>query len=287
MFINTRSHNNRGRNFRGRAAAAQRSEKDRAGNQAAQSSDNSPESAQLRAAQLMADNSPQSAKFASLQAMADRSPQAVAQRKLMEGASGALIQRQGDEEDLQMKAAPSIIQRQGDEEDLQMKKAPGLIQRQGEEDELQMKAAPRTIQRQGDEEELQLKAAPGLIQLQGDEEDLQMKAAPIQRVENKTGIPDNIKSGVENLSGISMDDVKVHYNSAKPATVQALAYTQGTDIHVAPGQEKHVAHEAWHVAQQKQGRVRPTVEIGGAAVNDNAGLEHEADVMGAKAKNNP
>jgi len=106
-------------------------------------------------------------------------------------------------------------------------------------------------------------------------------------VENKTGMPDNVKSGVENLSGLSMDDVKVHYNSPKPASVQALAYTQGTDIHVAPGQEKHVAHEAWHVAQQMQGRVKPTVEIAGTAVNDNAGLEHEADVMGAKAKNHP
>ena len=319
MSITRRSHIDRGRNLRGRAVAAPRSEKDRAGNQAAQSFDGSPESAQLRAMQLMADNSPRSAKFASLQAMADRSPQAVAQRKLMEGAPGALIQRQGDEEDLQMKQAPGLIQRQGDEEELQMKAASGTIQRQGEEDELQMKAAPGTIQRQGDEDELQMKAVPGLIQLQGDEEDLQMKAAPgliqrqgdeedlqmkaapgliqrqsdeedlqmksgpVRKAPNNTGMPDNIKSGVENLSGISMDDVKVHYNSPKPASVQALAYTQGSDIHVGPGQEKHLAHEAWHVAQQKQGRVRPTVRIAGAQVNDDKGLEHEADVMGHKA----
>lgn len=51
---------------------------------------------------------------------------------------------------------------------------------------------------------------------------------------NNTGMPDNLKSGIESLSGFSMDDVRVHYNSSKPATVQALAYTQGTDIHVAP-----------------------------------------------------
>ena len=30
-------------------------------------------------------------------------------------------------------------------------------------------------------------------------------------------LPDNVKQGVESLSGISMNDVKVHYNSAKPA----------------------------------------------------------------------
>lgn len=57
---------------------------------------------------------------------------------------------------------------------------------------------------------------------------------PIQKQVNHTGLPDNLKTGVENLSGFSMDDVRVHYNSSKPAQLQALAYTQGTDIHVAP-----------------------------------------------------
>ncbi len=100
---------------------------------------------------------------------------------------------------------------------------------------------------------------------------------------NQTGMPDNLKAGVETLSGLPMNDVKVHYNSAKPAQLHAHAYTQGTEIHVAPGQEKHLAHEAWHVAQQKQGRVKPTVQVKGAEINDDAGLEKEADVMGAKA----
>ncbi len=100
---------------------------------------------------------------------------------------------------------------------------------------------------------------------------------------NNTGMPDNLKAGIESLSGFSMDDVRVHYNSSKPATVQALAYTQGTDIHVAPGQEKHLPHEAWHVAQQMAGRVSPTTNINGMPVNDNGSLEHEADVMGEKA----
>ena len=67
---------------------------------------------------------------------------------------------------------------------------------------------------------------------------------------NETGMPDHLKKALENPSGYSMDDVRAHYNSDKPATVQALAYTQGTDIHVAPGQERHLPHEAWHVAQQ-------------------------------------
>ena len=108
-------------------------------------------------------------------------------------------------------------------------------------------------------------------------------ASPVSPV-NATGLPDRLKAGVEALSGISLDDVSVHYNSASPAQVQAEAYTQGNDIHVAPGQEPHLPHEAWHVVQQMQGRVQPTMQTkSGVAVNDDAGLEREADVMGDRA----
>ena len=130
-----------------------------------------------------------------------------------------------------------------------------------------------------------------IIDSSSQSESLQRKAdmanSVAQRAEvprpNNTGMPDNLKSGIESLSGFSMDNVRVHYNSSMPATVQALAYTQGTDIHVAPGQEKHLPHEAWHVAQQMAGRVSPTTNINGMPVNDDAALEHEADVMGEKA----
>ena len=95
---------------------------------------------------------------------------------------------------------------------------------------------------------------------------------------NTTGLPDQLKAGVENLSGISMDDVKVNYNSSKPAQLQAHAYAQGTDIHVKQG---HLPHEDWHVVQQKQGRVQPTMQMkGNIEINDDAGLEEEADRMG-------
>jgi hypothetical protein len=95
---------------------------------------------------------------------------------------------------------------------------------------------------------------------------------------NNTGLPDALKSGMESLSGFDLGDVRVHYNSTKPAAVQAHAYALGNDIHVAPGQEKHLAHEAWHVVQQKQGRVKPTMQL-----SNSAELEKEADIMGAKA----
>ena len=232
----------------------------------------------------------------------DKSSAAVTQMQLQEIANNSLqvkqamqlqkmananfsmpIQKKGvEEEELQMKAIP--IQKKGvEEEELQMKAIP--IQKQGvEEEELQMKAI--TIQKKGiEEEELQMKAIP--VQKKGieEEEPLQGKfALPIQKKENNTGLPDNLKSGIENLSGYAMDDVKVHYNSDKPSQLQAHAYAQGTDIHIASGQEKHLPHEAWHVVQQKQGRVQPTLQMkGNVNINDDAGLENEADVMGAKA----
>lgn len=114
------------------------------------------------------------------------------------------------------------------------------------------------------------------------------QAAPADRAPNRTGLPDALKSGVESLSGISMDDVKVHYQSDMPAQLQAHAYAQGNDIHLAPGQERHLPHEAWHVVQQKQGRVSATRQLKGAgALNEDPGLEAEADAMGAAASRGP
>ena len=101
---------------------------------------------------------------------------------------------------------------------------------------------------------------------------------------NNTGLPDQLKLGMETISGISLDDVKVNYNSDKPSDLGAHAYAEGNQIHVAGGQEKHLAHEAWHVIQQKQGRVKPTTKYNGVEINDSIGLENEATMMGDKAK---
>jgi hypothetical protein len=99
----------------------------------------------------------------------------------------------------------------------------------------------------------------------------------------RSGLPAQLQDGIENLSGLPMDDVRVHYGSSRPGPLGAEAFAQGTDIHLAPGKEHHLPHEAWHVAQQKQGRVRATVDRAGTAINDSPALEHEADVMGARA----
>lgn len=103
------------------------------------------------------------------------------------------------------------------------------------------------------------------------------KQKTIQKKQNKTGIPEHFKQNIEKRSGFSMDDVKVHYHSSRPAQLQALAYTQDTNVYIAPGQEKHLMHELTHVVQQKQGIVKANSIINGVAVNTDATLEREAD----------
>lgn len=173
----------------------------------------------------------------------------TAQRQRIAAAFGAPVQRVEDEELLQGKFT---------------------AQRMEDEDLLQGRFAP--VQKMEEEELLQGRF--GVAQAR--------QEAPAAR--NDTGLPDALKAGVEQLSGLSMDGVRVHYNSSQPAQLNALAYAQGSDIHLAPGQEQHLPHEAWHVVQQAQGRVRATMQMkDGVPVNDDVGLEREADEMGVKA----
>jgi len=149
----------------------------------------------------------------------------------------------------------------------------GTAQRAGPEDELQMKA-DSTLQRAEDEE---------LLQGRFDAAKPAAKPATKPPAPNRTGMPEGLKSGIESMSGMDLSDVRVHANSDSPARIDALAYAQGNDIHLAPGQEQHLPHEAWHVVQQRQGRVQPTLQMAGVGVNDDVALESEADAMGAKA----
>jgi hypothetical protein len=120
--------------------------------------------------------------------------------------------------------------------------------------------------------------------LQGRFETAQREAQPdADAAPNRTGMPDGLKTAVESLSGMDLSDVRVHTNSDSPANLGAHAYAQGSDIHLAPGQERQLPHEAWHVVQQRQGRVVPTMQMQGVNINDDRALETEADRMGAQA----
>jgi hypothetical protein len=96
-------------------------------------------------------------------------------------------------------------------------------------------------------------------------------------------LPEPLKAEVERLSGVAVDDVRVHADSPVPAVLGAHAFTWGRHIHVGPGQQHHLPHEAWHAAQQLGGRVAATEARAGVALNADPRLEGEADRMGAAA----
>jgi hypothetical protein len=102
--------------------------------------------------------------------------------------------------------------------------------------------------------------------------------------DDPNGLPPALRGRLEGMSGISLSDVCVNRGSSEPARMDAFAFTQGSDIHLGPGQEQHLAHEAWHVVQQKQGRVAATGNVDGQPLNHSPALEAEADAVGAGAR---
>jgi len=108
---------------------------------------------------------------------------------------------------------------------------------------------------------------------------------------NLTGIPSPVRSKMEAAFGADFSGVRMHPRSSRAAALGALAYTQGSEIHVAPGQwapetmrgQELLGHELAHVVQQRQGRVRATAQYKGVALNDDRALEAEADRAGARA----
>jgi hypothetical protein len=126
--------------------------------------------------------------------------------------------------------------------------------------------------------------SPQNVQMMNLKNQIHQNKGPLQLKSGSKTLPTQLKSGVEQLSGLNMGDVKVQYDSPNPSKLGAAAYAQGSDIHLGPGQEQHLPHEAWHVVQQKKGKVKTTATINGTAVNEESTLEKEADQMGSKAQ---
>jgi len=130
------------------------------------------------------------------------------------------------------------------------------------------------------------------VQMMDEEELMQGKfnnAPPIQK-KAENGLPSDLNSKLESTLNSDFSGVNIHANSDSAVQMNALAYAQGNDVHFAPGQFKPntasgqqlIGHEFAHVVQQAEGGVQPTTEIGGMPVNDNKGLESEADKIGDK-----
>lgn len=107
-------------------------------------------------------------------------------------------------------------------------------------------------------------------------------------------LPQVLQSNMENAFRQDFSGVDIHRNSPQAERLNALAYTQGENIHFAPGEfnphsergRNLIGHEFAHVVQQRSGMVQPTAMLGkGLALNDNEKLECEADILGKKSIN--
>ena len=102
-------------------------------------------------------------------------------------------------------------------------------------------------------------------------------------------LPPPVRQKMESFFKTSFADVRVHVGPQAPA-IGALAFTQGSHIHFAPGQynpaspqgQQILGHELAHVMQQRAGLVRNPFGSGVAVVRNHR-LEAEADMMGMRA----
>jgi|GEM_PF-4036596 len=106
-----------------------------------------------------------------------------------------------------------------------------------------------------------------------------------RRVES--GLPPELRLRLEGMSGVSLRGVRVHPESSEPEAHEAHSFTRGDDIHLGPGRGEDLAHEAWHVVQQRQGRVPVTGESRGEPLNHDSRLEAEADEKASEAGRRP
>ena len=198
-----------------------------------------------------------------------------------------------EEEMLQAKMKPAQLQEE-EEEMLQAKMKPAQLQE--EEEEMQAKMNPTQLQEE--EEEMQAKMNP--TQLQEEEEEMQAKMDQSAQVaqsgpetHSSTKMPENVQAKMESSLGADFSNVNIHKDSSKASDVGALAYAQGSDVHFAPGQfkpESHagqelLGHELTHIVQQREGRVSTNIQKKGMNINNDPGLENEADQLGKKAAN--
>jgi len=111
----------------------------------------------------------------------------------------------------------------------------------------------------------------------------------LQRKSGGWVLPREVQTKMESAMSADFSDVRIHIGS-EVASIGAIAFTWGSDIHFAPGYynphsmqgQQLLGHELAHVLQQRAGRVRNPFGNGTAVVQDHA-LEAEADRIGMKA----
>lgn len=253
-----------------------------------------PQTVEARSAEKLA--APQPHPLVALQARAGN--QAVAR----------MVQRVGEEDELQMKHDHALQREESaeaEDEELQMKHDAALQREESaeaEEEELQMRHDP-ALRRAPEEDELQMRYDPAL-QRAGEEDELQMKhdtapqvgleGGPVGsdiegRINGMRGggssVPVGIRSQMEDATGTDLSGVRVHQDRESDTLnrqLTAKAFTTGNDIFLrsdaSTGDSKLMGHELAHVVQQSSGRTAAAGNgMSAGAANDP--LEHEADQL--------
>jgi hypothetical protein len=102
-------------------------------------------------------------------------------------------------------------------------------------------------------------------------------------------LPAPVQAKMEDAMGADFGAVRVHVDDG-PARLGAAAYASGSDLHFAPGTydpssqagQALIGHELVHVVQQRAGRTAMP-QGKDARIDRDAGLEAEADALGAAA----
>lgn len=174
--------------------------------------------------------------------VADQVVRRMGQDPVSAQVSGMDVQRQEDEEELQMKAMPPRISA------LQRSFAPG-----------------KEVQRQEEEEELQMKPLHGA---EGGEVEQSVQTRIQAARGSGQALDGQIRRRMEQGFGHSLDNVRIHTNSQADTlnrSLNARAFTVGNDIFFRQGEynpgsqggQKLLAHELTHTIQQSGGSQAP------------------------------
>lgn len=146
-------------------------------------------------------------------------------------------------------------------------------------------------QKQDEKREALMRA--GIVQTKQESEIQPLQAASsLSQVsrDNERSLPPEVQTKMERSFGTDFSNVQVH-EGIQAKEIGALAYTQGNQIHFAPGQynphtssgQALLGHELTHVVQQRSGRVTTQTQTKGLPINADPALEQEADEMGIRA----
>lgn len=105
-----------------------------------------------------------------------------------------------------------------------------------------------------------------------------------------TGMPGRLRAKMESALAADFSEVRIRKASKRALELRARAFTQGNEIHMAPGHwapetaqgQELLGHELGHVLQQRSGRVTATAQFVAMGLNDDPALEREAAALGAR-----